>query len=63
MATGSDPDSSVAEKQARVSVSAEAIGKYLEGKVSAEEIRAVLRGMAARDIVSEHDGLWSISFW
>jgi len=26
-------------------------------------IRAILRGMAARDIVSEHDGLWSISFW
>jgi hypothetical protein len=44
-------------------VSAEAIGKHLEGKLSAEEIRAVLRGMAARDIVSEHDGLWSISFW
>ena len=62
-ATGSDPDSSVAEKRARVSVSAEAIGKHLEGKLSAEEIRAVLRGMAARDIVGEHDGLWSISFW
>ena len=62
-ATGLDPDSSVAEKQARVSVSAEAIGKHLEGKLTAEEIRSVLRGMAARDIVSEHDGLWSISFW
>jgi hypothetical protein len=62
-ATGSEPDSSVAVNRARVSVSAEAIGKHLEGKISAEEIRAVLRGMAARDIVSEHDGLWSISFW
>jgi len=61
-AAGSEPDSG-REMRAKVSVSADAIGEHLADKLSQEEVRAVLRGMAARDIVTENDGLWSISFW
>lgn len=60
---GADPDADAGTKRRRVSVSAEAIGEYLGGGIGEEEIRSLLRGMAAREIVAESDGLWSISFW
>jgi hypothetical protein len=60
---GDDPDAGPVEMRIRVSVSADSIAERLAGKLTAAEVRALLRGMAARDIVTERRGLWSISFW
>ena len=60
---GSDPDDDVPAKRTRISVPAKAISEHLNGQISEEEARTILRGMAARDIVTESAGLWSISFW
>src|ERR1022692_3351044 len=58
---GTDPDEDVPAKRTRISVAAKAISEHLG--MDEAEVRGILRGMAARDIVTESAGLWSISFW
>ena len=58
---GTDPDEDVPAKRTRISVTDKAISEQLG--MGEAEVRGILRGMAARDIVTESAGLWSISFW
>ncbi|HUZ53482.1 MAG TPA: hypothetical protein VMU94_13270 [Streptosporangiaceae bacterium] len=58
---GSDPDADGPPKRTRISVPDQAISEHLG--IGEAEVRSILRGMAARDIVTESAGLWSISFW
>lgn len=60
---GTEPDDDSRRMQRRLSVSDDTIGAYLGDKIPGPDLRSLLRGMAARDIVTERDGLWSISFW
>jgi hypothetical protein len=60
---GTEPDDDSPRMRRRISVSDDAIGAYLGGRIAGPDLRSLLRGMAARDIVTERDGLWSISFW
>jgi hypothetical protein len=60
---GTEPDDDPRRMRRRISLSDDAIGAYLGGKIAGPDVRSLLRGMAARDIVTERDGLWSISFW
>lgn len=58
-----DPAAGIEEKRSRVSVGADTIAQRLAGELTTKEVRALLRGMAAREVVTERHGLWSISFW
>lgn len=58
---GTDPDDDIPAKRTRISVADKAISEHLG--MGEAEVRGILRGMAARDIVTESAGLWSISFW
>jgi hypothetical protein len=62
-ADDSGADAPADEQYARLSPDANEIQALIADEMELSEVRDVLRGLAARDIVTERDGRWSVNFW